>query len=73
MYKVKIFRGVNKQWYWSVTASNGKIVCSGGEGFKRRTSVIKIVQKLFGCNPKVVVMDDGDEDGRKKSIGNNDF
>jgi uncharacterized protein YegP (UPF0339 family) len=54
MYRVKVFRGVNKEWYWHVVASNGKIVCSGGEGFKRRSSITKIVDKLFAANPKVI-------------------
>jgi uncharacterized protein YegP (UPF0339 family) len=37
----------NGQWYWRVVSRNGKSVCVGGEGYKRRSRMLDMVNKLF--------------------------
>lgn len=32
----EVFRGRNKQWYWRLRASNGRIVADGGESYVTR-------------------------------------
>ncbi|MFH1897056.1 MAG: DUF1508 domain-containing protein [Candidatus Desantisbacteria bacterium] len=47
MYKLQIYKDKKKELRWRLIARNGKIVCDSGEGYKKMTSLTRIVTKLF--------------------------
>lgn len=38
----------NGEWYWHLKATNGKIIASGGEGFKTKWGVRRSARKALG-------------------------
>lgn len=50
-YKLNVYQGTNKQWYWRLVAANGKTVAVGGEGYKRRGTMLVTLAKLFPEGP----------------------
>lgn len=48
--RVEIYRSkkVKGQFGWRYVAANGKKIAIGGELYKRKSNVLKMVEKLFG-------------------------
>ena len=44
--RVEVFRDTASDWRWRIKASNGKIVATSGEGYKRKNSCVTMAQKL---------------------------
>lgn len=50
--KIRIRRSAaDKQWYWKLQSSNGKIVAIGGEGYHRIGGVENALRKVFEGSP----------------------
>jgi len=47
MYKLNIFQGRNKEYYWNIKASNGQIIATSGEGFTKKYNCKESVKKLI--------------------------
>jgi len=45
--KIEIYRDKKREWRWRMRASNGRIVADGSEGYKRRASLIKGLNRVF--------------------------
>ena len=45
-YTGQVFLGANDEWYWRVTSKNGNIVASGGEGYKNRSTAVKMLENV---------------------------
>lgn len=39
--KVKFFKGADGQWRWSLVATNGRKLCTPGEGFSSKAAAEK--------------------------------
>lgn len=47
MKRLIVFRSkVNKQFYWHLRASNGKIIATSGEGYLRKAGAIKAAARI---------------------------
>ena len=44
--KVCYFEGSDRQWYWSFHSKNGKIIASGGEGFRSLSNCMRSFKNL---------------------------
>ena len=46
--KIEVFRetGDDKDWRWRIRSSNGKIVATSGEGYKRKTACVAMAEKV---------------------------
>ena len=44
--KLEIYRDGRREWRWRLRASNGRIVADSGEGYCRRMSVRKAVERV---------------------------
>ena len=44
--KLEIYRDGRREWRWRLRASNGRIVADSGEGYRRRASVRKAVDRV---------------------------
>ncbi len=44
--KFVVFKDAAGEWRWQLLASNGKIVADSGEGYKRKASAEKAVEKF---------------------------
>lgn len=44
-YRIELFRGVNRQWYWRIRARNGRVLASS-EGYTRRASAEQTAGRL---------------------------
>ena len=38
--KLEIYRDAKREWRWRLRASNGRIVADGGEGYRRKASLL---------------------------------
>ena len=47
MSRLRIYQDRNKEWRWTLFAKNGKKLANGGESYKRRRDLLKIVAMLF--------------------------
>lgn len=43
--KIKVFKGMDGQWYWHILASNGKKMCQS-EGYKKKATLLKTLKSL---------------------------
>jgi len=46
--KVEIYTDKSGEWRWRMKASNGRIVATGGEGFKRHSSCRASLYNVWG-------------------------
>jgi len=44
--KLEIYRDGRREWRWRLRASNGRIMADSGEGYRRRASVWKAVDRV---------------------------
>jgi len=44
--KREIYRDGRREWRWRLRVSNGRIMADGGEGYRRRASVRKAVDRV---------------------------
>lgn len=44
--KVEFFKDRKKEWRWRLRASNGRIVATSGEGYRRPSGAAKTLQRL---------------------------
>lgn len=46
--KIQVFENEadGKNWYWRLVAPNGKIIAIGGEGYRRRSGVLKALRAV---------------------------
>ena len=44
--KLQVYRDGRREWRWRLRASNGRIVADSGEGYCRRMSVRKAVERV---------------------------
>lgn len=44
--KVDVYQGADGQHYWRLKAKNGRVVATGGEGYKTRTGVLRALWSL---------------------------
>ena len=44
--KLQIYRDARREWRWRLKASNGRIMADSGEGYRRRASVRKAVERV---------------------------
>lgn len=54
---VEVYRDRRGDWRWRVVASNGRIVASQGEGYRKRSHCLKMASRLFPIFPIEVVVD----------------
>lgn len=54
--KIVIFKGKNKQWYFNIKASNGKIIATS-EGYKQKASLIKGIKSVQKSVPKAKIVE----------------
>lgn len=47
MNKLKIYQDAKKEWRWRMLASNGRILAEGGEGYKKKNSLLKTLRNVF--------------------------
>jgi uncharacterized protein YegP (UPF0339 family) len=45
--KFIIYRDKKSEYRWQLRASNGRIIAESGEGYKRKRSIIKLIQRKF--------------------------
>lgn len=45
VYRIELFRGQNRQWYWRIRARNGRVLASS-EGYTRRASAEQAAGRL---------------------------
>lgn len=60
-YKIQFYKGNGKHKFrWRIIASNGRIVCSGSEGYLHKHGPVKTVNRLLEGlrNYDFVVIDD---------------
>lgn len=46
-FAAQIYKGENKEWWWRVVAVNGQIIAISGEGYKKRSHALGMVDALF--------------------------
>lgn len=44
--KLEVYKDKKKEWRWRVIASNGRIIADSAEGYKRKGTMLKSVEKL---------------------------
>ncbi len=44
--KIEIYRDARRKWRWRLRASNGRITATGGEGYCRKTAVLRAVRRV---------------------------
>lgn len=55
--KFKVYKS-GKQWRWRMVASNGKIVATSGEAYKRRADALKGIMAIYlVCDETEIVID----------------
>ena len=42
--KLEIYRDAKREWRWRLRASNGRIVADGGEGYRRKASMLRGIE-----------------------------
>ncbi len=42
--KFKIYQDSKKEWRWTLTASNGRILADSGEGYKRKQACLRAIK-----------------------------
>ncbi len=45
MYRIQLFRGADRQWYWRLRHRNGNILATS-EGYTRRTTAARGAERL---------------------------
>ncbi len=43
-----LYRGPNRQWYWSLRSANHRVIADGAEGYKRRIDAAAGVDLVKG-------------------------
>jgi uncharacterized protein YegP (UPF0339 family) len=41
-----IYKDKGKEWRWTLRAKNGRKIADGGEGYKRKSQVVKMIGKI---------------------------
>lgn len=47
MSELKVYQDKRGEWRWRLTHSNGHKLANGGEGYKNRRDLLKVVSSLF--------------------------
>ena len=48
VYYLKILRGIStRQWYWHITAPNGKIIADGAEGYEKKSGAVRAAKRFI--------------------------
>lgn len=47
MYKVEVFKGAHKQWYWRIVHRNKNILATS-EGYTRKASAMTVARRVAG-------------------------
>ena len=42
--KLEIYRDAKREWRWRLRASNGRIVADSGEGYRRKSSMLRGIE-----------------------------
>lgn len=45
LYRIELFRGVNRQWFWRISHRNRNILATS-EGYTRRASAARAAERL---------------------------
>ena len=45
--RVQIYKDGTKEWRWRAVAANNKVIGTGGEGYKRRATMLKSLDLIF--------------------------
>lgn len=47
MSQLRVYKDRKKEWRWTLIHSNGRKLANGGEGYKHRRDLLKVVAGLF--------------------------
>lgn len=47
MSRLKIYKDRKREWRWTLIHSNGKKLANGGEGYRRRIDMLRVIASLF--------------------------
>jgi len=48
--KIVIYRDVKGEWRWKLVARNGRTVANGGEGYKRKSGILKTLNAIAAAD-----------------------
>lgn len=54
-YTFEIYRDKKKEYRWRLVASNGKVVGDSAEGYKRKASVLSVLNKLVDHTTNFII------------------
>jgi uncharacterized protein len=43
--RIRIYQGVNRDWFWRLIAANGKTIADGSEGYRSKSGCRKAVKR----------------------------
>lgn len=55
--KFTLYKDKAGEWRWNLKASNGRIVADCGEGYKRRSSMVRTLWRVFGFGEMLAALD----------------
>jgi len=44
--KIEVYKDVNREWRWRLISANGRIVADSAEGYKRKASVMRAIERV---------------------------
>ena len=48
VYYLKVLKGTSKgQWFWHITAPNGKIIADGAEGYGKKSGAVRAAKRFI--------------------------
>jgi len=57
---LEVYRDASRDWRWRLKAANGRIVADSGEGYRRKSSMIRGIEctrVLLGLDPAIAVVE----------------
>lgn len=54
-------------WYWHLKARNGNIIATGGEGYGRRATMVKVMRRIFAGSPLLAEVEKAYAESKAKS------
>lgn len=56
--KLVIYKDKKKEYRWRLKATNGRVLADSGEGYKRKSTCVKMAKKLFYCYLDLELIDE---------------
>lgn len=56
--RIEVYKDELSEWRWRLKSSNGKIIATSSEGYKRRSSCTKMAEKISGSRFELAAIPD---------------